>query len=235
MMMNISNRSSALNKRMVRLLLDRELRNKYISDQVKIGLRNQLRALRDERGITQAELAEMIGTKQSVISRIERNPLRVGIPVFLDIAEKLDVAFVSRFEAIDTVVEWYDNLTVRKMTPPKSEDILKERARKLVATTVTTPQETVDVFAAGATNADWSKLDLSKMVNRKVTQLGDVESFPRMLTVFDRTSSVLEFRTASSGVAELGLVDVREDEQKQITNKQETYKSIYEPILDFHT
>ncbi len=133
MMMNTLERSSALTKRKIRLLLDRSLRNKYVSDQLKVGLRNQLRSLRDERGMTQAELAEHIGTKQSVISRIEKNPMRVGLPVFLDIAEKLDVAFVCRFEAIDTFVEWYDNLTPKKMTPDKSEQILRDRAKRLLA------------------------------------------------------------------------------------------------------
>lgn len=130
--MTIHTSKLPLDKRKVRLLLDRELRNKYVADQIKIGLRNQLRSLRDERGITQTKLAEMIGTKQSVISRIERDPVRVGLPVYIAIAENLDVAFVARFESIDTVVEWYDNPSVKKSTPRKSADILKDRALELV-------------------------------------------------------------------------------------------------------
>lgn len=118
--------NGSLTNRKIRLLKNRGLRNKYVIDQIKIGLRNQLRALRDARGLTQGQLADLIGTKQSVVSRIEKNPLRVGLPVFLDIAEKLDVAFVCRFEAIDTFVEWYDNLSQKKITPKKSAEILEE-------------------------------------------------------------------------------------------------------------
>jgi len=116
----------SLGKRKIQLLKERSLRNKYIADQIKIGLRNQLRALRDERGLTQGELAELIGTKQSVISRIEKNPLRVGMPIFLAIANHLDVAFVARFEAIDTFARWYENLNQMKMIPRKSTEILNE-------------------------------------------------------------------------------------------------------------
>lgn len=126
--MKMNTSAISLGSRKKRLLQDRDLRNKYVRDQIKIGLRNQLRALRDDRGWTQGELAELIGTKQSVISRIEKDPVRVGIPVYLDIAEKLDVAFVVRFEAIDTFAHWYDNPSQRKMAPPSSEAILSEEA-----------------------------------------------------------------------------------------------------------
>lgn len=122
----------SLDTRRIRQLLNRDLRTKYVADQIRIGIRNQLRSLRHERDLTQAALAELIGTKQSVISRIEKNPIRVGLSVYLDIANKLDVALVVRFEAIDTFVDWYDNLTPKKMTPDKSESILTDRAKELV-------------------------------------------------------------------------------------------------------
>jgi transcriptional regulator with XRE-family HTH domain len=127
-------------KRKIRLLKDKELRNKYVIDQIKIGLRNQLRTLRDDRGLKQKELAELIGTKQSVISRMERSPVNVGMTTFFDIARALDVAFVVRFEAIDTFINWYDNPTEKKMTPPKSEDVLSGLEELTATKASATPQ-----------------------------------------------------------------------------------------------
>lgn len=125
--------TAGISPRKAKLLKNKELRDKYFEDQLKIGLRNQLRSLRDARNLTQGELAELIGTKQSVISRLERDPIRVGMPTFLDIARVLDVGFVARFESIDSIVEWYDNLTQRKMTPRKSLEILEPKETDVAA------------------------------------------------------------------------------------------------------
>lgn len=114
------------NTRKFRLIKDKELRNKFLADQMKIGLRYQLRSLRDSQGLTQKDLADLIGTKQSVISRLEKKPERVSIPTLLEIAEALDVGVVVRFESIDTVLDWYSHSTQKKITPRKSEDILAE-------------------------------------------------------------------------------------------------------------
>jgi transcriptional regulator with XRE-family HTH domain len=114
------------NTKKFRLIKDKELRDKFLADQIKIGLRYQLRSLRDSQGLTQKDLADLIGTKQSVISRLERNAERVSIPTLLDIAEALDVGVIVRFESIDTVLDWYNNSSQKKMTPRKSKEVLKE-------------------------------------------------------------------------------------------------------------
>lgn len=114
------------NTKRIKRLKNKELRNKFLADQMKIGLRYQLRSLRDSQGLTQKDLADLIGTKQSVISRLERNAARVSIPTLLEIAEALDVGVVVRFESIDTIIDWYSEPTQKKMTPRKSEDVLTE-------------------------------------------------------------------------------------------------------------
>lgn len=119
------------------LLQDIELRQEFLAEQIKVGLRFQLRSLRDSQDLTQGKLAELIGTKQSVISRLEKYPERLSLPTLIDIANALDVGVVVRFEQIDSIIEWYDNPTVTKMTPKTSEQVLNAPEAVGVVTTET--------------------------------------------------------------------------------------------------
>lgn len=106
---------------------DKKRRNKYLANQIKLGLSFQLRALRKDRDLTQKDLADLLGTQQTVISRIENhNASKLSIPTLLKMAEVFDVGVVVRFEPIDIVADWYDNLSPLKLSPRKSEEIVKE-------------------------------------------------------------------------------------------------------------
>jgi transcriptional regulator with XRE-family HTH domain len=117
-------------RKLLKLIKDKELRNKFVGDNLRTGLQYQLRSLRESQNLTQKQLAGLIGTKQSVISRVERNPERVSIPTLLDLAEAFDVGVVVRFESIDSVLDWYSNSSQKKMTPRKSEVVLNELESK---------------------------------------------------------------------------------------------------------
>ena len=106
---------------------DKKRRNKYLANQIKLGLSFQLRALRKDRNLTQKDLADLLGTQQTVISRIENhNASKLSIPTILKMAEVFDVGVVVRFEPIDIIADWFDNLSPSKLSPQKSEDIVKE-------------------------------------------------------------------------------------------------------------
>ena len=55
-----------------KLLKDREIKKAYDALEPEFVLVQKLIAKRLQQGLTQAELAKMIGTKQSAISRLER-------------------------------------------------------------------------------------------------------------------------------------------------------------------
>src|SRR5262245_43281316 len=69
-----------------------------MSGHVRSGVAYQIEALREQRGLNQEEFAKLIGTTQSVVSRLE-NPEygRVNVTTLIDVACALDIALLVRF------------------------------------------------------------------------------------------------------------------------------------------
>lgn len=115
-----------VNSEIFERISDKRRRTRYLSNQIRLGLSFQMRSLRKERNLTQKQLAELIGTKQAVISRIENhNADRLSIPTLIKIAEVLDVGIIVRFEEIDTIVDWYENMSPAKLAPRSTKEILE--------------------------------------------------------------------------------------------------------------
>lgn len=62
-----------------------------------IRLAYEIRALREERGISQRELAERVGTTQSAIARLEAGNVSPSLPTLDRIAEALDAELTVTF------------------------------------------------------------------------------------------------------------------------------------------
>lgn len=77
---------------------DREFRDTYVDRRVRRLIAYQLRALREDRGFSQQQVAELLGMKQSAVSRLE-NPEygRVSVSTLLKAAAAYDVALIVRF------------------------------------------------------------------------------------------------------------------------------------------
>lgn len=88
---------------LVELLTDSEFRKEYLNDQVRSYIAYQIRALREQRGWSQADLAERSGTGQSAISRVEDpDYTRLSLQSCLELADAFDVGLLVQF------VEWDD-------------------------------------------------------------------------------------------------------------------------------
>lgn len=72
------------------LMQDPEFRREYEALEPEYQLIRQLINLRLERGLTQAQLAERMGTKQSAISRLENFGINPTIRYLRQVAEALD-------------------------------------------------------------------------------------------------------------------------------------------------
>jgi len=73
-------------------------RQAYVEAEVASGLAHQIRALRTQRGWTQKDLADKLGTTQAAISRLEDPSYgRPSVKTLLDVGAAFDVALQVRF------------------------------------------------------------------------------------------------------------------------------------------
>lgn len=92
-------------KRLVRRFRDFAFRHSYVETFVDSALATQVQVLREQRGWTQAELAERTGMRQSQISRIENvNNSSLQIRTLKRLAQTFDLALVVRFESFGNVL-----------------------------------------------------------------------------------------------------------------------------------
>ena len=79
-------------------LKDKEYRSGYVESAVTIGLPFQIRALRKQHNLTQEKLASLMGKKQNVISRLEKDTYgRFSLKTLFELASAFDVALLVKF------------------------------------------------------------------------------------------------------------------------------------------
>lgn len=69
-----------------------------MGDDLAVTLGKRIRQLRRKRGYTQEALADMIGSSQSHLGRIERGEVQVGTEILQKIADALVVDIVNFFQ-----------------------------------------------------------------------------------------------------------------------------------------
>jgi len=110
-------RSTKPSKRLARLQ-DRSYRAAYARHQATTRVATQLRLLREKAGLSQAELAKKIGSKQGSISRIESMRYgRFSIATLQRIAEYFDVVAWVEFAPFSAVLRRTANLSPDALTP----------------------------------------------------------------------------------------------------------------------
>ena len=88
--MNVRNRASKFK--------NKAYRNAYMQGHVRSRIAYQIRALREQRGLSQQDLADLLGTTQSVVSRLESTEYgKASVQTLLDIASVLDIALSVKF------------------------------------------------------------------------------------------------------------------------------------------
>lgn len=114
-------------------LPNKEFRENYVAENVRRGLAYQIRALREARGWSPAELARQAGLPQSNISRWE-NPSygKFSLSTLIEIASVFDVALSIRFVGFEELLTSLSDLRPNRLAVP-SYDEEREMAQVAVA------------------------------------------------------------------------------------------------------
>lgn len=105
-------------------LADKEYRDLFVSEHISQGLAFQIRALRQEKGWTQAELGQQVEMRQTTISQLEDPDYgRFTLSTLKRLASAFDVALMVRFSSFSELVELTTELSPERHAPPSfSED-----------------------------------------------------------------------------------------------------------------
>lgn len=97
------------NSKLISKLQNKEYRDLFVAGQIKTGVPFQIRAMRDRRGWTQAQLGQKADMPQTVISRIENlGESILSIKTLLRLASAFDVALIVRFAPFSELAYWVE-------------------------------------------------------------------------------------------------------------------------------
>lgn len=116
---------------------DPDARYAYADSVVNAFVSAQIKALREDRGLTQEKLAELIGTKQSGISRLQKADYGAWkIETLRRIARAFGVRLRLGFEEFGTILEEIGNFGEEKLAPRRFEEdpVFQSKEQKAMVT-----------------------------------------------------------------------------------------------------
>jgi transcriptional regulator with XRE-family HTH domain len=114
---------SDIRERLFKRFRDPEYRHSYLEEFLNSVISAQIRTLREQRGWSQADLAEKIGTTQSAISRIENpNYSAWKLETLRKIARALDQALTVKFVSFGDALGDVERFRTDKLIRPSFEE-----------------------------------------------------------------------------------------------------------------
>ncbi len=114
--------TSARRAQIAASLRDKEYRDIVVSEEIDTGLPFQIRAMRQDRGWSQKELAERLGMTQEGVSRLESLSYgKFTIATLKRLASAFDVALAARFIPFSLLVDWTANFSPEDLAVPDYE------------------------------------------------------------------------------------------------------------------
>lgn len=136
-------------------------RDAFVKRNLISSLAHNIRINRKSRGWSQAELAEKIGSKQSVISRYEDSAYgKISLSTLLQIANALDVGLEIKFtpfsRLIGSVRSWEPNDAVVESYDFEMQSIEDGKNRNV--TPIRSSEYSKEVYSGNARDVEYSKV-----------------------------------------------------------------------------
>ncbi len=147
---------------LVKELEDRDFRNQFFRAEREIDIPAQVKNLRKFRKMNQEELANLVGTKQSAISRLERSQeAKFELETLVKLAEALDARLAVVFEPYEIVIARYraESAAVRASAASDVSETGQRGPTASVATATTTVVDLPKMSEGHATSRDRKQPD----------------------------------------------------------------------------
>jgi transcriptional regulator with XRE-family HTH domain len=112
-------------------LQNREFRQSYVAENLRRGLAYQIRAIREARGWSQADLGRETQKPQSNVSRWEDPTYgKFSLQTLLEIAAAFDVALIVRFAPFTELLETVADLSPHRLAIPTYDEEIEAVQRE---------------------------------------------------------------------------------------------------------
>ena len=144
-------------KKLIEELKDKKYRDAFVEESINVGIPFQIKALREQRGLTQKDFEKKYNIKQTEISRWENpNYSKFTLSTLKKIASVFDVGLMVRFVPISNLVEWELNLTTESLKALSFDDdpYFKEQTEETVPISSTERHIILPTVKASCTSLD---------------------------------------------------------------------------------
>jgi transcriptional regulator with XRE-family HTH domain len=144
------------NSKLMEQLKDKSYREGFVFSQMSIPISFQIRALREQRGLTQKQLAEKANMLQPRIVELERpKGKEPNLRTLGRLAAAFDVALIVRFAPFSELVEWADHFSPDTFIVQSFDEDPGFHEREMASGKVRTPTAVRSILSSPPKEDNW--------------------------------------------------------------------------------
>jgi hypothetical protein len=156
---------ASLSKRLFEKLRRKPYRDAYVAEHARTGVAYQIKAMREQRDMSQRALAKVMGKPQPVIARLEDpDYCKLTVQTLLDVASSFDVALLIQFVSYPEFLWRTRDVSEEALEVPSfGEKQFLPFAANSIVTVRNEPSETAAVIIGGSGVSDQFDFEITKL------------------------------------------------------------------------